>query len=139
MTVTVNTLSSTGYRHSITINEKHQLFTDLPESIGGEGSAPDPHDYFDTALGACKALTVTLYARKKGIPLTGVTVDVKHDDSLEQEGKYTLNVTLTLKGELTNEQRSTLHRIADRCPVHKLMTTTEITIETQLAESAASQ
>jgi len=132
MTVIVNSLSSTGYRHSIEIDQKHSLFTDLPESIGGEGSAPDPHDYFDTALGACKALTVTLYARKKGIPLTGVTVDVKHDSSLEQEGKYTLNVILTLKGELTDEQRTTLHRIADRCPVHKLMTTTQITIETHL-------
>jgi putative redox protein len=51
MTVTVNTLSRTGYRHAIEIDEKHELFADLPVDLGGEGSAPDPHDYFDNASG----------------------------------------------------------------------------------------
>ncbi|KAF2405974.1 putative redox protein [Pseudomonas antarctica] len=138
MPVTVNTLNQDNFRHSVNINN-HELFTDLPKSLGGDDSAPSPHDYFDAALASCKALTVTLYAKKKDIPLTGVTVEVTHDSTEEQKGKYTLNVKLTLKGVLTSEQHEELHRVADRCPVHKLMTTAEVTIETRLSEGAFSQ
>ena len=138
MPVTVNTLNHDNFRHSVNINH-HELFTDLPKSLGGDDSAPSPHDYFDAALASCKALTVKLYAQKKDIPLTGVTVEVTHDSSEEQKGKYKLSVKLTLKGVLTDEQRDELHRVADRCPVHKLMTTAEVTIETQLSEGAFSQ
>lgn len=138
MPITVNTEAENSFRHSIQIND-HELFTDLPQSLGGDDSAPSPHDYFDAALGSCKALTLKLYAQKKGIPLTGVTVEVTHDSSQEQKGKYTLNVKLTLKGVLTDAQRDELHRIADRCPVHKLMTSAEVTIETRLSEGAFSQ
>ena len=138
MPVIVNTLNTENFRHSVNINN-HELFTDLPKSLGGDDSAPSPHDYFDAALASCKALTVKLYAQKKDIPLTGVTVEVTHDSSEEQKGKYKLNVKLTLKGVLTDEQRAELHRVANKCPVHKLMTTAEINIETQLAEGAFSQ
>jgi len=129
MTVTVNTVSAEGFRHTVQIDE-HELFADVPTTAGGEGSAPEPHDYFDAALGACKALTLKLYAKKKDIPLTGVGVEVKRDNSQEQKGKYALHVTLTLKGVLTDAQREELLRVADRCPIHKLMTTSEVTIET---------
>jgi putative redox protein len=138
MTVTVNTVSAEGFRHSIQIDE-HELFADVPKDIGGEGTAPEPHDYFDAALGACKAVTLKMYAKKKDIPLTGVTVEVKRDNSQEQKGKYALHVKLTLKGVLTDAQRDELHRVADRCPVHKLMTSTEVSIETHLSEGAFSQ
>ncbi|AOE78561.1 MULTISPECIES: OsmC family protein [Pseudomonas] len=138
MPVTVNTLNQDNFRHSLNI-DNHELFTDLPKSLGGDDSAPSPHDYFDAALASCKALTLKLYAQKKDIPLTGVTVEVTHDAAEEQKGKYTLNVKLTLKGVLTDEQRDELHRVADRCPVHKLMTTAEISIDTQLSEGAFSQ
>ena len=139
MTVTVNTVSHDSFRHSIKIDDQEPVFTDLPKTMGGESSAPSPHDYFDAALGACKALTVKLYAQKKGIPLTGDTVEVKHDATEEQQGKYALHVKLTLKGVLTDAQRDELHRVADKCPVHKLMTTADITIETHLSEGAFSQ
>lgn len=76
---------------------------------------------------------------EKDIPLTGVTVEVTHDSTEEQKGKYKLNVKLTLKGVLTDAQRDELHRVADKCPVHKLMTTAEVTIETKLSEGAFSQ
>lgn len=66
-------------------------------------------------------------------------MEVTHDDSEEKKGKYVLNVKLTLKGVLTDQQRDELHRIADRCPIHKLMTTAEVSIETKLAEGAFSQ
>ena len=138
MTVTVNTESHEGFRHSIKIDD-HEVFTDLPKAMGGESSAPSPHDYFDAALGACKALTLKLYAQKKDIPLTGVTVEIKHDAEQEQKGHYTLIVKLTLKGVLTDAQRQELRAVADKCPVHKLMTSAEIEIETHLSEGAFSQ
>jgi putative redox protein len=139
MTITVNTESSEGFRHSIQIDDHEPFFADLPKAQGGEGSAPEPHDYFDAALGACKALTLKMYAQKKDIPLTGVTVEVKHDNSQEQQGKYALQVKLTLKGVLTDAQREELRRVADRCPVHKLMTTSEVIIDTLLSQGAFSQ
>lgn len=132
MSVIVSSASAEGFRHSVEINDRHTLATDLPVSLGGEDSAPSPHDYFDAALDACKALTVKLYAKQHDIPLSGLRVVVTHDDSEERKGKYSLNVELTLEGDLSDEQRTLLHRIADRCPVHKLMTTAEITIQTQL-------
>ena len=138
MPVTVNTLNADNFRHSLNIDH-HELFTDLPKSLGGDDSAPSPHDYFDAALASCKALTLKLYAQKKGIPLTGVTVEVTHDASEELKGKYRLNVKQTLKGVLTDQQRDELHRIADRCPIHKLMTAAEVSIETKLSEGAFSQ
>ena len=138
MTVTVNTVSADGFRHSVQIDE-HELFADVPTSSGGEGTAPEPHDYFDAALGAWKALTLKMYAKTKDIPLTGVTVEVKRDNAEEQKGKYALHVKLTLKGVLTDAQREELHRVADRCPIHKLMTTTDVSIETHLSEGAFSQ
>lgn len=139
MTITVTTESADGYRHAIRVDETHELFTDMPKTLGGDGSAPEPHDYFDTALGACKALTVTYYARQHDIPLTGVGVEVVNDSSREKEGHYGVSVKLTLRGALTDEQRATLLRIADKCPIHKLMTTTEVKIETRLAEGNFSQ
>ena len=138
MPVIVNTLNTENYRHSVNINH-HELFTDLPKDLGGDDSAPSPHDYFDAALASCKALTVRLYAQKKDIPLTGVTVEVTHEAAQEQKGRYTLNVKLTLKGVLSDAQRDELHHVADRCPVHKLMTTADINIETTLSEGAFSQ
>lgn len=64
MSVIVNTLNTENYRHSVNINH-HELFTDLPKDLGGDDSAPSPHDYFDAALASCKALTVRLYAQKR--------------------------------------------------------------------------
>lgn len=139
MPVTITTESSEGFRHRIQVDAQHELHTDLPKTLGGEGAAPEPHDYYDTALGACKALTLMHYARENDIPLTGVTVEVSHDASQEKEGRYALTVELTLKGVLDDMQRATLKRVADRCPLHRLMTTAEVTIETRLAQGAFSQ
>ena len=137
-TITVDSLpepeSAGGFRHSLRVGA-HQLYTDLPTTLGGQDSAPSPHDYFDAALASCKALTVKLYAQRKGMPLTGLQVSVQHDESQEQKGRYGISVKLTFTGPLSDEQRQDLLRVADRCPVHKLMTTAEIDIATQLVDS----
>ncbi|WP_282347335.1 OsmC family protein [Pseudomonas sp. PS01301] len=135
MSITVTTEPGDGFRHRIDIDDRHSFHTDLLEALGGADSAPSPHDYFDAALGACKALTLKLYAQRKNIPLTGVNIEVKRDNSQEPTGKYSLRVKLTLLGNLTEAQRHDLDRVADHCPVHKLMTSAVIDIETYLAEA----
>lgn len=123
-----------GLRHRIEIGE-HLLHSDVPVEFGGEASAPEPHDLFDAAIGACKALTLMLYARQKGLPLESLDVRVNRDDSAERQGLYRLAVQLELHGALDDAQRQQLLRIADKCPVQKLVTSSEVQITTQLGEA----
>jgi putative redox protein len=71
------------------------------------------------------------YARKKGIPVEDVQTRIERDDSQERSGVYKLTAKLQIKGDLTDAQLQELHAVAQKCPVHKLMTTvtTEITTE----------
>jgi putative redox protein len=109
----------------------HVLRADVGPEDGSTDSAPGAHDYFDAALAACKTLTVTWYAKKKNIPLERVEAHVERDASKEREGVYVLRVKLAFHGPLTDEQRQRLYDVAGKCPVHKLMTTTEVRIETE--------
>ena len=109
---------------------KHSLRADVSESLGSTDSAPGAHDYFDVALAACKTLTATWYARKNQIPLERVEVNIERDDSEERIGKYVLKVRLGFHGPLTPEQRSRIYNAVSKCPIHKLMTTSEVVIET---------
>ncbi|MCE9576480.1 MAG: OsmC family protein [Deltaproteobacteria bacterium] len=109
----------------------HALGADMAES----DTAPDPHDYFDTALATCKALTAQWYAKRHGIPLERVESEVERDDAKERAGVYHLRVKVTFHGPLTDEQRALLYRAIGACPVHKLMTTTEVEIETVAPEA----
>jgi putative redox protein len=109
----------------------HSFTADVSEAEGGADSSPSPHDLYDAALGACKALTVMWYARKKGLPVEDVQTRIERDDSQERSGVYKLTAKLQVKGKLTDAQLQELHAVAQKCPVHKLMTTvtTEITTE----------
>ncbi len=107
----------------------HALLVDGSEAEGGADSGPSPHDLYDAALGACKALTVMWYARRKGIPVDDIHTVVERDDSGERSGVYRLAARLKIRGDLTDAQLHELQVIAHKCPVHKLMTVvnTEIT------------
>jgi putative redox protein len=114
-------------RHEIHIG-RNSLATDLSVEEGGDGSGPNPHDLYDAALGACTALTMLWYAKRKNIPVEGIEVSVERDASQERTGIYRLSTELTLTGPLSAAQREELLQVARKCPVHKLMTevTTEI-------------
>jgi putative redox protein len=122
---------STGkMRHVVNVRQ-HAFAVDESAALGGEDSGPTPHDLYDAALGACKALTVLWYANRKNIPVEDIRVDVERDDTNERAGTYRLHATLALTGALSEAQRQELLNVAGKCPVHKLMTTvtTEITTE----------
>src|SRR3979490_1862990 len=78
---------------------------DASISGGGEGLGPNPHDLYDAALGACKAMTVLSYAKRKGIPVEEIEVAVERDQSEERTGTYRLDTKLKLGGNLTDAQR----------------------------------
>ena len=110
----------------------HALVTDVSEAEGGDDAGPSPHDLYDAALGACKALTVMWYARKKGIPVDDIQTLVERDDTDERKGIYRLAATLKIHGELTDAQLQELQAVAQKCPVHKLMSVVSTEITTKL-------
>ncbi len=129
MSITVRTDPSGKMRQRVSIG-KHVLVADEPAENGGEDSGPTPHDLYDAALGACKALTMVWYARRKGIALREVEVCVERDAAREKEGMYRLRAEISLQGELSEAQREQLLAIASRCPLHKLMSNASTEIET---------
>ena len=120
-------------KHVVHVRQ-HELAVDEPPANGGEDLGVTPHEVYDSALGACKALTVLWYARRKQIPLEDVEVSVERDDSEERQGVYRLRTTLRLGGALSDAQRQELLAVAGRCPLHKLMTQVKTEVETVLAE-----
>jgi putative redox protein len=132
MTVRVVRDQTAPMRHEIIIG-RNRLATDGSAEEGGEGSGPNPHDLYDSALGACKALTMLWYAQRQGIPVEGIEVLVKRDAREERSGTYRLSVELSLTGNLSEPQRQDLLRVAQKCPVHKLMTEVKTEISTSLA------
>lgn len=128
-----STITAGEYPQEVRI--RHHVFqADTSVAGGGTDSAPSPHDYFDASLAACKSLTVIWYAKRHGIPLERVETHVESDASQERAGLYKLKVKLTLHGPLSDEQRAALHRAAGACPLHKLMTTSDVQIETVSGE-----
>src|SRR6202000_2177954 len=99
----------------------------------------NPHDLYDAALGACKALTVLLYAKRKKFPVEGIEVSVERDASQEHAGTYRLSTVLTVTGDLSAVQREELARAAHKCPIQKLMTQVTTEISTTLSPPGQTQ
>src|ERR1700722_14001442 len=108
---------------------KHTFYADVGPDTGGEDTAPGPHDFFDSALASCKALTAIYFAKKNNIPLERVESHIERDDTKEREGIYKLRSRVIFHGPISDEQRATLNRVVGKCPVHKLMTTTDVQVE----------
>jgi putative redox protein len=132
MTVLVTRDQTALMRQEVRIGP-HTLAADNTVEEGGGSTGPTPHDLYDAALGACKALTVLWYARRKGMPVESIEVRVERDNSQERAGTYRLDAQLRLGGALTPAQRQELLSVASRCPIHKLMTAVKTEITTSLA------
>ena len=135
MTIEVVRDTSRKMKHTVHVRQ-HAFAVDEPDSNGGEDLGPTPHDVYDSALGACKALTTLWYARRKLMPVEDIRVTVERDDSEERRGVYRLRVTLDVTGPLTDAQREELLAVAGKCPVHKLMTQVTTEVLTELAAPA---
>ncbi|WP_017757897.1 OsmC family protein [Pseudacidovorax intermedius] len=136
MTVTVRRNGSSGTAHTLQIRG-HVITVDASIAGGGADAGPEPHDLYDAALAACKALTMLLYAQRRGIPVEDIQVDVDRDASQERQGTYRLSARLQVGGALSDAQRDELLRVAGKCPVHKLMTEVKTEIETGWADGPA--
>jgi putative redox protein len=84
-------------KHTVRVRQ-HTFAVDEPASNGGEDLGVTPHDVYDSALGACKALTTLWYARRKQMPVDDIRVTVERDDSDERRGIYRLRVLLDIGG-----------------------------------------
>ncbi|OYT92055.1 MAG: osmotically inducible protein OsmC [Burkholderiales bacterium PBB3] len=134
MTVSLKRKADATLAQTVAVR-KHAWVADISVEEGGADEGPSPHDLYDAALGACKALTVMWFARKKGIAVDDVQTKIVRDDSEERKGVYRLKAELLISGSFSDAELAQLVAVAEKCPVHKLMTsvTTEITTTVQRA------
>ncbi|WP_439374161.1 bifunctional alpha/beta hydrolase/OsmC family protein [Bradyrhizobium sp. DASA03120] len=120
----------------------HHLVADEPKAAGGEDAGPGPYDFLLAGLGACTSMTMRLYADRKSLPLDRVTVTLKHSkiyakDCAECETREgmldQIERDIAIDGALDAEQRKKLMEIADKCPVHRTLTS-EIRIVTKAVD-----
>lgn len=101
---------------------QHRLIADEPVSMGGADAGPAPFDFLMSGLGACTSMTLRMYAERKELPLTRISVELSHE-KIELDGVKRDQITrrLRLTGDLSQEQRQRLLEIAGKCPVHKAL------------------
>lgn len=101
-------------------NDTHRWVADEPKEIGGTDQGPNPYELMLSALSACSAITMKMYANRKSWPLEGVDIQC---DLVKQEvgGVSSIRRKINLEGPLDAEQRERLFQIADMCPIHKML------------------
>ncbi|WP_171240579.1 bifunctional alpha/beta hydrolase/OsmC family protein [Ruegeria sp. HKCCA5491] len=126
--VRVTEAEPAGFLQDIQSGPRHHAVADEPASYGGTDQGMSPYGFVSSGLGACTSMTIRMYARRKGWPLTGITVDVCHDKvhaqdaGLVSDGKVDLfRRKIRLEGPLDETQRARLLEIADKCPVHRTL------------------
>ena len=135
MTIEVVRDRSQKMKHTVHVRQ-HAIPVDEPASNGGEDLGPTPHDLYDSALGACKALTMLWYAQAQADSGRGHPGGGRTRRQRGAPRDYRLRVTLELGGALTEAQRQELLNVAGKCPVHKLMTQATTEVVTELAPAA---
>ncbi|EAQ34392.1 OsmC-like protein [Nitrobacter sp. Nb-311A] len=130
------------FQQTVTVGP-HRLLADEPIPVGGDDTGPGPYDLLLAALGACTSMTLRLYAERKALPLDRATVRLRHrkvhaKDCAECETKTgmldLIEREIAMEGTLDPEQRQKLMDIADKCPVHRTLTS-EVRIRTRMTGS----
>jgi putative redox protein len=139
--VVVRETRNSKFQQTVTVGP-HRMLADEPVAAGGQDSGPGPYDFVLAGLGACTSMTMRLYADRKALPLERVTVTLKHskihaEDCAECETREgmldEIDRTISMEGALDADQRKRLMEIADKCPVHRTLTS-EVRIVTKAAD-----
>ncbi len=135
------TVKSQAQPYTVTItNARHSWIGDEPKDLGGADAGPTAFEFLLGSIGACVAITVQMYARRKGWPLEGVGLDLEHakieaadcEDCKTEKGKISeIKLRLNLQGALSKEQRERIFQIAGRCPVKRTLEA-EVKFRTEL-------
>ncbi len=121
-----------GFVHDVEIDGEHTVVVDEPEAAGGTNTGPSPTRLAGAALAACTAITVEMYADRKGWDIGDLEVSV--DIEWDGVAPKSFTVTLDLPAGLTEEQQEKLRVIAGKCPVHRTIAgSTQVTIEDRVA------
>jgi putative redox protein len=108
-----------GYAHEVELDGRHDLRVDEPPEAGGNNTGPRPTELLGASLAGCIAITVEMYANRKGWDVGELEVDVEM--SYEGPVPTSFEVGVKLPGALDDEQRRRLLVIATKCPVHKVL------------------
>lgn len=98
---------------------KHTITADVSNALGGDDAGPGPHELLEASLGACTTITVMMFARRKQWPLKDVVTNVTISSEKGEVNEIQRDVELI--GELSDEQRSKLLDIANKCPMHNFL------------------
>lgn len=109
-----------NYR-TVVMSDSHHFVADEPLAAGGKDLGPNPGELLNSALASCSAITMKMYADRKGWPLEEVKVEVDFEN-FRKEGKATFIKSVELKGNLDEEQRAKLLEIGGKCPIHRILT-----------------
>jgi len=108
-----------SFRHDVSVRT-HGLVADEPKDTGGDDTGPSPQELLAASLASCTAITIEMYARRKGWEIGELVVDVDYEPA--QRGSPTkFNMVIQLPKELPEEQRERLGQIAAKCPVHRTL------------------
>ena len=131
---------NTSFRTSLDI-AGHTMVADEPIDVGGTNLGPSPYGLLSGALATCTAMTLHAYAKMKTLPVTDIRVLVKHEkvhetdcENCEKDDKAKIDClqrTIWIEGELDAKARERMLQIADRCPVHRTLST-QVRIVTQV-------
>ncbi|MGB3243239.1 MAG: bifunctional alpha/beta hydrolase/OsmC family protein [Sulfitobacter sp.] len=126
--VRVSEADSGGFLQDVNAGPRHHMLADEPESYGGTNRGMSPYGFLSAGLGACTSMTIRMYARRKGWPLSHVSVDICHDKVHAQDAETRSGQKIDkwrrrirLEGDLDADQRQKLLEIADKCPVHRTL------------------
>ena len=109
----------TSFKHTVQVRE-HQIAVDEPTDVGGEDIGPDPQELLAASLASCTAITMEMYAARKGWDIGNVEVDVQYTPA-ERGCPTKFDVVLRLPDDLPEEQVERLQVIAAKCPVHRTL------------------
>ena len=111
--------ASKKYTHDLQVRN-HRLLADEPESMGGEDMGPSPQELLAASLASCTAITMEMYAERKGWNVEGLEVDCDYSPA-ERGAPTRFKLVMRMPDHLTAEQMDKLKIIAAKCPVHRTL------------------